>query len=97
MTVKEPSYLKISEELIKKYGQDKPGKVAFVCHILHMALEKTNDQLDQENMQDYLYYDKHKDRYPEEYNYAKAIFGNEIHKVMVNIETTIKEGVFQEE
>ena len=91
------SYVKIPAELLQKYGQDESGKIAFVCHVLHTAIEMANYELDEQNMEDYHYYRENKGRYPDEFKYAKHILEEQIREVMKNITNDIIEGVFQEE
>lgn len=51
------------------------GKLEFVSHLLKKTLEKTNIQLDSDNMQyDFKYYKDNRERYPDEFKYAFTIF-----------------------
>ncbi len=71
-------------ELPSQESKDKevPGLKAFYRHILDTATEKTNQQLDQENMLDFKFYNRNRERYYDEYQYALKILEKNIHIIL---------------
>lgn len=61
-----------------------PGLKAFYKHVLDTATERTNKQLDQENMLDFKFYNRNRERYYDEYQYALKILEKNIHIVLKN-------------
>lgn len=59
-----------------------------------IILEKTNIQLDHENMQEFKYYKDNKERYPDEFNYAFNIFGENLRELEKKIISDILNEVF---
>lgn len=70
------------------------GKLPFISHLLKMTLEKTNLQLEQENMQDFKYYKDNKERYPDEFKYAFNIFEENLRELQDKITSDILNELF---
>jgi len=87
------SYLKIPKELRKKYANNIPGKLEFVSHLLTTTLEKTNIELDQANLRNFLFYRDNKERYPDEFNHAFAIFEANLRYFQEKISSELLNGV----
>jgi len=70
------------------------GKSEFVSHLLNTTLEKTNIQLDHENMHDFKYYKDNKKRYPDEFKYAFNIFEENLRELQEKITSDILKDLF---
>ncbi len=91
------SILKISEELLKKFKKfenDVPGKMQFVSHILSVAIEQTNAELEEDNMQNFQSLYDERDHYSDEFNDAFKIFEEKLRNLQEKITSLILNGVF---
>ena len=66
-------------------NKDVPGLKAFYKHILDTATEKTDQQLVQENMLNFKFYNRNRERHYDEYQYALKILEKNIDIILKNI------------
>ena len=69
------------------------GKLEFTRHVLDVCLEKTNEELRNLGMIDFMFYLSHKDQAPLEYRHARIIFMRHLKGLFGNISSEIITGL----
>ena len=86
----------IIKKMVNRIDNDFLKKSEFIHNILACVLERTNEELDEINMPDFLDLLKEKDRYPGEFQHAFYIFELKLSMMFTTIKAEIMKGILKE-